>query len=222
MPSIHTVQIQFPEITLTTRDAHKIRGYFGRLFETHSPLLHNHLEGGGHRYAYPLVQYKVLNQVPTLIGLEEGARLLTELFLKIKELSIEGKCFQLTSKHIKSGHTVTGIADELFRYQFQTLWMALNQQNYQRYRQEDEIGQKQILQRIAIGNILSFLKGLNIFIAEQERIMIKLELEPKKTRFKDQEMLGFTGHFTTNAILPDYIGLGKAVSRGFGTIKLIN
>ena len=84
MKTIHTVTIQFPEIALATRDAHKLRGYFGRLFEEHSPLLHNHLEGGKLRYAYPLVQYKVLDQIPTLIGLEEGARLLIELFLKIK------------------------------------------------------------------------------------------------------------------------------------------
>lgn len=222
MTSIHTVLIQFPEIALATRDAHKLRGYFGRLFETHSPLLHNHLEGGGLRYAYPLVQYKVLNQVPTLLGLEEGAKLLIELFLKIKELQLRGKNFPVMSKHIKSEQVQIGIADELYQYQFQTLWMALNQQNYQRYRQADEAGQKQMLQRIAIGNMLSQLKGLNIFLSEQERIMVKLNLQPKSTRFKDQDMLAFDGSFTTNALLPDHIGLGKAVSRGFGSIRRID
>ena len=35
-------------------------------------------------------------------------------------------------------------------------------------------------------------------------------------------MLDFSGHFTTKATLTDYIGLGKAVFRGFGNIKLIN
>jgi len=222
MTSIHTVLIQFPEIALATRDAHKLRGYFGRLFETHSPLLHNHLEGGGLRYAYPLVQYKVLDQVPTLLGLEDGAKLLIELFLKIKELQLRGKHFPVMSKHIKSEQVQIGVADELYLYHFQTLWMALNQQNYQRYRQADELGQKQMLQRIAIGNILSLLKGLNIFLSEQERIMVKLSLQPKGTRFKDQDMLAFEGSFTTNALLPDHIGLGKAVSRGFGSIQRID
>jgi hypothetical protein len=222
MTSIHTVQIQFPEIALATRDAHKLRGYFGRLFETHSPLLHNHLEGGGLRYAYPPVQYKVLNQVPTLLGLEEGAKLLIELFLKIKEIQLRGKSFPVLSKHIKSEHAQIGVADELYQYQFQTLWMALNQQNYQRYRQADEASQKQMLQRIAIGNILSLLKGLNIFLSEEERIMIRLDLQPKTTQFKDQDMLAFEGSFTTNVLLPGYIGLGKAVSRGFGSIRRID
>ncbi|MDZ7899258.1 MAG: CRISPR-associated endonuclease Cas6 [Arcicella sp.] len=31
-------------------------------------------------------------------------------------------------------------------------------------------------------------------------------------------MMAFGGTFMTNALLPDYIGLGKSVSRGFGSI----
>ncbi|NPA46342.1 MAG: CRISPR-associated endonuclease Cas6 [Chlorobi bacterium] len=31
-------------------------------------------------------------------------------------------------------------------------------------------------------------------------------------------MLAFIGMFTTNAVLPDYAGIGKSVARGFGTI----
>ena len=32
-------------------------------------------------------------------------------------------------------------------------------------------------------------------------------------------MIGFFGTFQVNFNLPDYIGLGKSISRGFGTIK---
>ncbi len=34
-------------------------------------------------------------------------------------------------------------------------------------------------------------------------------------------MIGFTGTFTftTNFLIPDYLGIGKSVSRGFGTVK---
>ena len=34
-------------------------------------------------------------------------------------------------------------------------------------------------------------------------------------------MTVFAGGFLTNAVLPDYIGLGKAVSPGFGAVKKI-
>lgn len=180
------------------------------------------MEGGKLRYAYPLVQYKVLDQIPTLVGLEEGAQLLIELFLKIRELQLRGKTFPVMSKHIKSQTYEIGVADDLYQYRFLTLWMALNQNNYQSFQQADEKDQKVMLQRIAIGNILSMLKGLNIFLSEEERILMKLNLKPKSTQFKDQNMLAFEGEFTTNVLLPDNVGLGKAVSRGFGSIKRID
>jgi len=49
--------------------------------------------------------------------------------------------------------------------------------------------------------------------------MVHLETRPARvSMFKNQEMLTFQGKFVTNAVLPDYVGLGKSVSRGFGTI----
>ena len=38
---------------------------------------------------------------------------------------------------------------------------------------------------------------------------------------KGQKMLGFTGTFKTNFIIPDHLGLGKSVSRGFGVVKKV-
>ncbi|MGV8134346.1 MAG: hypothetical protein AB2L20_03955 [Mangrovibacterium sp.] len=43
------------------------------------------------RYAYPLVQYKVIDRIPVLTGFQEGAELLVSLFLKIREIDIEGQ-----------------------------------------------------------------------------------------------------------------------------------
>lgn len=65
--------ISFPSISLQTRDAHKLRGYFGNLFKENSPLMHNHFQDGSVKYAYPMVQYKVVNQMLMLVGHNEGA-----------------------------------------------------------------------------------------------------------------------------------------------------
>jgi hypothetical protein len=43
----------------------------------------------------------------------------------------------------------------------------------------------------------------------------------KQTLFKDKKMIAFTGRFSSNSFLPDYTGIGKAVSRGFGTVMQI-
>lgn len=218
--NVHTVTIQFPEITLKTRDAHKLRGCFGNLFEEHSTLLHNHYETGELRYSYPLVQYKVINRIPTLVAIQEGAQLLAELFLKIRELKIDNTVYPIHSKNIKSETVHTGFSAELKEYKFQTLWMGLNQANHRQYiNKNDPEQQKKMLKRVLVGNILSFYKGLGIRLRTDEKLVAITRLEEKSTKFKDKEMLAFSGSFVVNADLPQGIGLGKGVSRGFGTVS---
>ena len=214
---LQTTIIQFPEIKLATRDAHKLRGFFGNLFREKSELLHNHFADGSPKYQYPLIQYKVLNNIPSLVGISEGGKLLMELFLRIDFLNIEGKKYQINSKNIVNTITEIGDFSKLAEYKFATLWMGLNQHNFEKYQglssSEDK---KEFLNKQLQNNILSFYKGVG-FRAE-EKIMATSKLIEKSTKFKDKNMLAFSGSFVTNAVLPKYIGIGKAVSRGFGTV----
>ena len=223
--------VTFPEIALRTRDAHKLRGYFGELFKEHSPLLHNHLESEAgaegatavkFRYAYPLVQYKVLDRVPTLVGLGEGATLLTQLFLQMRDLQIENDTFPVLSKHIRHERVPIGLTDDLIEYRFETLWMALNQANYRDYCNYSELEQQAQLKRVLTSQLLALFREFGLWLEPHERIMVRLSVEERTTQFKNQTMVAFTGGFLTNVVLPDGIGLGKAVSRGFGTIQLVN
>lgn len=216
MQTLDFTTIHFPEIDLAVRDAHKVRGYFGELFKQHSPLLHNHLESGRLRFAYPLVQYKVVNKHPVIVGLNEGARLLVKLFTQFSELKLSGESIPLYNKKIAMEKAATGLQDRLTTYRFATLWMALNQKNYAQYSQSSPEERKRMLEKILVGNILSFYKGVDYHA--DTTIMVKPDLYERTTKFKDKTMLAFGGSFVTNAILPDYIGLGKSVSRGFGTV----
>ena len=211
--------IRFPEIQLKIRDAHKLRGYFGDLFKEYSPLLHNHYQDGSCRYAYPLVQYKVIDQMPVLVGFNEGADLLVSLFLKIKEIDIEGQHYPVLEKNIQQQQQILTVNSQLFNYSFKTLWMALNQKNYGIYQHLEKDEKVKFLNCQLQNNILSFYKGLSFRTCE--RIMATTRIKEKQTNFKNQKMLAFSGDFTTNAFLPEWAGIGKSVSRGFGTISLI-
>ncbi len=46
-------------------------------------------------------------------------------------------------------------------------------------------------------------------------------LKEVQTTLKGTPMLGFLGTFSVNFEIPDYWGIGKSVSRGFGTIKRV-
>ena len=209
--------IQFPDIELQTRDAHKLRGYFGNLFIEHSPLLHNHYQDGSARYAYPLVQYKVIDKMPLLVGFQEGAELLVSLFLKIREIKISGQNYPVLAKNIQQKLYELTVNQQLYNYRFKTLWMALNQENHHKYMLLGENEKISFLNRQLQNNILSFYKGLSF--RTTERIMAITRVNEKQTLFKDQPMLAFDGEFTTNAFIPEMAGIGKAVSRGFGTVS---
>lgn len=126
--NIPITTITFPEINLLTRDGHKLRGFFGNFFKEHSPLLHNHFEDDEQkfRYKYSLVQYKVINRVPMLVGVAEAAELLISLFLRIKFIDIDGKRFDVLSKNINHQEIEIGVSDELFSYRFENMWMGLS------------------------------------------------------------------------------------------------
>jgi hypothetical protein len=209
----------FPELRLAARDAHKLRGYFGALFQQHSPLLHNHLEGGGLRYAYPLVQYKVIDGVPTLVGIEEGAQLLMELFLEVQELVIDGRAYPLQQKGLRCSDAEAGYSEGLHEYRFKTLYFPLNQENFAAWLQEGEAERRRHLDTLLRNHILAAFKGMGVWLAPEQRILTQSRLRQRQTQFKNKAMLAFSGSFTTNALLPQWVGIGKSVARGFGAVE---
>lgn len=209
--------IRFPEMELLTRDSAKLRGFFGNFFMKESPLLHNHFEDGSLRYKYPLVQYKVINKVPHLIGFEEGAVLLQNLFLKIPHIDIDSKVYEINYKNITVTEQELFLSNDNIFYNFTTLWIALNQNNFKEYLICNNVLEKQMmLEKILTGNILSFYKAFDFRVTD--KINVRLTYEEKETHYKNKDLIGFNAKFVTNAVLPNFIGLGKAVSRGYGTI----
>lgn len=208
------------------RDAHKIRGYIGHLWEEFD-LLHNHAADGRSQYRYPLVQYKVLQGVPHIVGLGAGVQLLEKVFLELKALDINGQLYENLHKELICHEVEFGDAQESILYQFMTPWLALNQENYQKFRRygldlskasvvQHEV-QLDMLQSILINNIIAVAKSLKYTI--QQRHKPQIVVEPCEVQFKNQPMVAFKGFFKINFHLPDLIGLGKSPARGFGTVQ---
>jgi hypothetical protein len=75
-----------------------------------------------------------------------------------------------------------------------------------------------MLERMLIGNILSFAKGMKIHLDKKIQCKIISSEEPRLVTYKGIKMMSFDVMFKTNVSLPNYIGLGKGVSLGFGTV----
>jgi hypothetical protein len=198
-------------------EAPQLRGFFGRRFED-QVLLHNHRPGGEPIYQYPRVQFKVLESMAVLVGINEGSQLLQQLWLEIDETRLGGEHLEVLQAEFESRHEEIHVTAEPIEYRFVTPWLALNQKNFRSYvGSRNPSYRKDELARILVGNCLGLAKSLGIRF--HERIHADCRgLTSIKTTLKGNGMIGFVGKFSINVAIPEYIGLGKSVSRGFGTI----
>lgn len=112
-----------------------------------------------------------------------------------------------------------GETPEPVAYCFRTPWLGLNQDNYRAYQADRDSAIRQaILRRVLVGNCLSLAKAFGHHV----RACLTADvsgLRPWTTRLKGVEMLGFLGTFHVNFHIPERVGIGKSVSRGFGTVE---
>ncbi len=197
--------------------ADKLRGFFADKFGEFT-LIHQHLNNNKLLYKVPLIQYKIFDGKPFVLGINEGADVLQKIHDDIEYLKIGRSEYQIKEKNIVLKTDYFGYADNHLPYSFLTPWLALNEKNYEKYnRLGSWTKKKELLEKILIGNIISMSKSLGYTVPSPIKANID-KLKEVKTKLKSTPMLGFLGTFSVNFEIPDYWGIGKSVSRGFGTI----
>jgi hypothetical protein len=200
--------------------ATKLRGFFATRFNEYA-LLHQHINVDKLLYKYPRIQYKILGGTALVLGIEEGAEVLKEIYDKYDEIQLGDSVYTIVERGLTLKEEEFGISSELISYEFITSWIALSQDNYQRYLESKREARRELLRRTLIGNILSASKGLDYVVLEEIRVGIG-RLHRRKCEIKGTPFIGFLGEFMVNFAIPDYMGLGKSVSRGFGTVRRVN
>lgn len=213
--NLEVCTVKYSELRLKNRDAEKIRGYIGNRYIENN-LLHNH-DDNKFIYRYPLVQYKVIDNIPTIIGINEAVNIVAKIGLFEDELIIRDVSYDINKKEINKENFEFGCTDDYIEYEFVTPWIAINQKNRAEYQYGNEIKKEEILKKVLIGNIISMSKGLGYTVSKQ--LICWINVEEKRVKLKGITHVGFVGKFKVNFKIPDYLGLGKSVSRGFGTIK---
>ena len=199
-------------------NAHKLRGFFATTFTEHV-LLHQHV-CDKFVYNYPLVQYKKLDDKPTVIGINEGVDVLKEVYSKSDEIRLGNNKYTIFERQITVKEEEFGVSEQMNEYIFLSPWFALNQKNYKDYRDLSEKEQWEFLKKIIIGNIISMSKSLGYTVDKE--IKVEFKLRKVSSSFKGIRIPAFKGKFRVNFNIPNYLGIGKSVSRGFGTVKKIN
>jgi len=215
------IVITFPQLQLNPFDIPKFRGYLAHKYP-HYTLLHNHLKDGRLRYAYPSIQFKTINQQPAIVGIGAGIEILKRVFLDLNELDLDGQLCQLDEKEVTLELVTIGPVETPVTYRFLLPWMGLNQENYRHYQNLNWSERRAFLEKVIGGNLKSLAKGFDYFIPDFSRVNVQTKLTPEFRNFKNRRMLCFLGTFTTNFLVPDYLGLGKQTARGFGTVVRIS
>ena len=190
----------------------KLRGFLGSLFVDDAEF-HHHSERS---YHYPLVQYKRVNGELVILGLQEYARVLMNKMSVVEGISTRHGSFKVDSQEMSlSTWQVRNIS---CYYDFATPWLALNKTNYSVFKDCTPEKQKAFLEKILVGNTLSCLKGLGIFVDYRIESYI-VSFGSFCVSVHGNPFEAFTARFFLNVDLPDFLGLGKSVSKGFGTIR---
>lgn len=200
-------------------DSSKLRGYIGNTFPQYT-LLHHHINGTEYLFTYPKIQYKVIGGTPILVGIGEGADVLKKISDELHSLTLGKHTYRIKSIQMNQMDAEFGKCRENIKYAFLTPWLALNPNNYKRYKElKDWKEKKEFLNGILVGNILSMCKGLDYIV--MGKLYAHSLLDISTVEYKAIPHLGFTGEFKINFKIPDYMGIGKGVSHGFGTVRRI-
>jgi hypothetical protein len=206
-----------PQQKLDYSEAPLLRSYITSLFHGEELLHNQETETGKSQARYPLIQYKVIHGNGLVLGIgEDAVDALHEISRSVRELRMQGKVIRLSRRCLDIIGERFGLAEQKYDYHWLTPWLALNQENSARYQAAATDEEREdLLSRCLIGNMMSASKYLDYTVPD--KITMKLSAcQAQQVTVKGETLIGFTGNFQTNFVLPDLIGLGKSCSLGFG------
>lgn len=208
------------EWLLRFEEVYAFHGAVASMIGRENDLYHQHAEDGSVLYRYPLIQYKRLYRQAAIVGLGEGAEALRPVFdFDGTEVRIKGRSGPLKIAQAKYNDFRLALTLEMRTYGL-THWLALNPENYEAYQAAPGLAQRAaLLERVLAAQLLAFASGLGWQAPRPFRAHVQSIDERYTMTYKGVKLTGFSLRFQTDLFLPNYVGLGKGASRGFGLVK---
>ena len=201
-----------------------VRQYFADNYP--HPLFHNHYPDGKsiYRKKGAPFQFKVINNEVFILALNEGVDFAKSFQWpdKIKmplgrnRMVVELKLLSKTSKQATFQKT------EFQCYRNISPYLALNQDKHDVYMKLSESEKRKAIEKGLANHILTAAKWCGITVNKNEHLiktnLIQMKAE-RPIKIKDKLFFApFDVMFECNIEIPDYIGIGRFVSRGYGTM----
>ncbi len=173
----------------------------------------------GHDYFYPRLQYKIVRGSPLIAAINEGCRLLWDIYDKLDEANDQQSDWKITEKRLIERKAPFGLCDGFVKYRILTPWLALPEDGFKTFLVQENGNREKMLARALEGHLRAISKSLGYSIDGD----IRIKVIPKSEYIfqRDIHFAGFFGSFVANFEIPNFLGLGKSVSRGYGAIKRV-
>jgi len=188
-------------------------------------LFHNHDEQKTDPITrYPLIQYQKRAGGYFAMGINDGSRALTELFIDPKPGMPINDWLQIAVKKVEDTAYETALHGNKITYTL-TNWLPFNSENYKRYRQMSAVSEKiNFLEQMLLAHLLKdFVHFLKL---EIDPALVQLSITDidsftrpcvqMRVNKHIHDFQPFTVSFSTNLLLPPHICLGNGKVFGFG------
>lgn len=184
-------------------------------------LFHNHQEDN-YRYSYPLIQYKRINGCAAIVCINEGTEAIGQFFSECNfSFHLASRSLEMKVNSVKANQCLVQLWESPFHYRIRK-WLPLNSDNYKEYIQMDGLSEKiALLEKILIGNLLSFTKGIGIYLDSEIKCKLTVLNDPVLVMNKGVKLMAFDIEFQCNISLPEFIGIGKNASLGYGIVTQV-
>ena len=198
------------------KTAYQVKGVFMKQYPNSSaiPMLDGRYRD---EFLYPRIQVKILNEQIYLVGIKDGAEPVLEMTKELELLNFGNITFNILDIDVEENIDHFKQVDQLLSYRFVSPWVALSKNTQNRYKSLKNKDRTAFLNRLLGQNLVFLAREVGIEINDKVYTKLRLEsLFPKQVY--ENSWGSFSGEFQTNFILPNYIGLGNGITRGYGAI----
>ncbi len=224
---LKSLLVVFPNVRLRPNEIGRFRGFLNQQLGWQDALFHNHTDQpNGVIYRYPRVQYRMHRGRAALFGIGEGFDAL-QTFLNGHLDDLPEPFWQLERTEQRTRLELTD-AECVYHIHH---WLGLNtirnrdgsvlnlEEVYDEMTTSDE--RRAMLERILTAQLLKFCGEMGCRLptgklrvrveAAEETGLRTLNSQTGQTRFRSFQL-----QYISNLQLPDYLALGKGVSKGYG------
>ncbi len=198
------------------KTAYQVKGVFMKQYPNSAviPMLDGRYRN---KFLYPRAQVKILNEQIYLVGIKDGADPVLEMIKNCELLNFGNITFNIIDIEVEENIDPFKHVDQLLRYRFVSPWIALSKNTQKRYKFLKNKDRIAFLNRLLGQNIVFLAREMGVDLNDKVYTKLKLNsLFPKPVY--ENNLGSFSGEFQTNFVLPNYIGLGNGITRGYGAI----